>query len=609
MSERSIAPTQQTVAPVVSPLPGSGLLLQRQCACGQHTMGGECEECKKKNATIQRKATDSRTPSTVPPIVYDVLRSPGEPLDVRTRRSMETGFGRDFSTVRVHTDSKAADSASAVGAHAYTVGHDVVFAAHQYAPTQATGQRLIAHELSHVVQQSGNLQRSSAPLRLDTSGEAEAEIAAANVMNGHRAAISLHQSGILMQRQLVESLPRVSPRVTPRVTPRIGPMLPGESTPAPLQPNPGLGDTEPDVKLDEDMPEQRLDADEELGGAPEPENAGPEPTQKPQAQPQTQPVPPVIPAPDKEKEQDKDPCTSGKLPKTLVTWSVGAEGQAKKVTADPLTMCPGNTIGSIARRSVYKPQFLCVAKNKKSRVWYPCHLLHGATRRTGGRNLHGPGDTRWNIIIGDVGLNSNMYQTVEKWTLFRVYDLKQVLWLDSEVTSYFPGNEFFAKGIRVTYGLKNAAGGRGPQLDSQVFSSTETPPVCPSTPLGILTPRTTGTSKGPFGNTINICQRELRSRDFEVQGGLTVVVRAVPEGQNCSISDYVVELWKNNGRFWPDGQMSRNRLPAGNIATLTWRNLSFGEYYLKFVVDRHAANCCLKGEVAVTQFGTGATLA
>jgi hypothetical protein len=88
-----------------------------------------------------------------PSIVHEVLRSPGQPLDPDTRAFMEPRFGWDFSKVRVHTDSLAADSAKEVKARAYTVGHDVVFAANQFSMATAEGKTLLAHELTHVVQQ------------------------------------------------------------------------------------------------------------------------------------------------------------------------------------------------------------------------------------------------------------------------------------------------------------------------------------------------------------------------------------------------------------------------------------------------------------------------
>jgi hypothetical protein len=91
----------------------------------------------------------------VPAIVRDVLRSPGQPLDRRTRRLFEHRLGHDLSQVRVHADQRAAESASAVNALAYTVGGDIVFGAGQWAPHTSAGRSLVAHELTHVVQQRG----------------------------------------------------------------------------------------------------------------------------------------------------------------------------------------------------------------------------------------------------------------------------------------------------------------------------------------------------------------------------------------------------------------------------------------------------------------------
>jgi len=86
--------------------------------------------------------------------VPEVLGDGGRPLDAATRAFMEPRFGYDFGRVRVHTDSAAAASARTVNARAYTVGNDVAFAAQAYAPHSTDGQRLLAHELAHVVQQS-----------------------------------------------------------------------------------------------------------------------------------------------------------------------------------------------------------------------------------------------------------------------------------------------------------------------------------------------------------------------------------------------------------------------------------------------------------------------
>jgi hypothetical protein len=131
-------------------------LLQRKCACGG-TPGptGECEACRRKREAgmLQRSASHAGVTNTAPPIVHEVLRSPGRSLDAATRAFMEPRLGHDFSHVRVHHDGQADQSARAVQASAYTVGYNVVFANGQYRPETSEGRTLMAHELAHVVQQ------------------------------------------------------------------------------------------------------------------------------------------------------------------------------------------------------------------------------------------------------------------------------------------------------------------------------------------------------------------------------------------------------------------------------------------------------------------------
>jgi hypothetical protein len=150
--------TQSQTATKTTFTPATSVMLQRQCVCGQHTSGGsECESCRKK-----REGTLLR-PAISPSSVQEVLRSPGQPLDPATRTFMEPRFGHDFSRVRVHTDARAAESARAVNALAYTVGRDVVFGVGQYAPGTSEGRRMLAHELTHVMQQhSGSFVKRSA---------------------------------------------------------------------------------------------------------------------------------------------------------------------------------------------------------------------------------------------------------------------------------------------------------------------------------------------------------------------------------------------------------------------------------------------------------------
>lgn len=172
-------------------------LLQRRCACGTHTAaGGGCAECARKQSRLQRalavgasndqleleaervadqvlarpahSAVSSAPPriqrharqapvgsDTAPASVDRALASSGRPLEPELRQDMEQRFGRDFSQVRVHSGSSAAHSAREVNANAYTVGNSIVFGAGRFAPAEPEGRRLIAHELTHVVQQQG----------------------------------------------------------------------------------------------------------------------------------------------------------------------------------------------------------------------------------------------------------------------------------------------------------------------------------------------------------------------------------------------------------------------------------------------------------------------
>ncbi len=114
--------------------------------------GDGCESSKNQ-PLLHRRARSSGTSTSVPPIVYEVLRSTGQPLPTSTRAEMEPRFGHDFGKVRVHTDEMAAQSARAVGALAYTVGQHMIFDTGRHAPNTEPGRELIAHELAHTIQQ------------------------------------------------------------------------------------------------------------------------------------------------------------------------------------------------------------------------------------------------------------------------------------------------------------------------------------------------------------------------------------------------------------------------------------------------------------------------
>jgi len=129
--------------------------LQRTCSCGE-----DCTKCRAEQPghvhqllqTIGIQA-NSAAETVAPLIVHEVLRSPGQSLDSATKAFFEPRFGANFGSVRVHSDSTAAESARMVNSLAYTVGDHVAFAHGQYAPGTPAGRGLLAHELTHVVQQ------------------------------------------------------------------------------------------------------------------------------------------------------------------------------------------------------------------------------------------------------------------------------------------------------------------------------------------------------------------------------------------------------------------------------------------------------------------------
>ncbi|GAB93540.1 eCIS core domain-containing protein [Gordonia rhizosphera] len=107
-------------------------------------------------AELQRTAGNAGTAALIDEDrspVHDVVASEGSPLPGDLRTDMESRFGHDFGDVRVHTDDAAHHSATSVNAQAYTVGSDIVFESGKYDPGSDAGKHMIAHELTHVVQQ------------------------------------------------------------------------------------------------------------------------------------------------------------------------------------------------------------------------------------------------------------------------------------------------------------------------------------------------------------------------------------------------------------------------------------------------------------------------
>jgi hypothetical protein len=179
------------MSPIGAPSNQAMLRLQRKCDCGG---GADCDcdskDDKKHKSALHRSAASPGGPDApreAPPIVHDVLRSPGETLDPATRAFFESRFRHDFGSVRIHADERAGESARAVKAHAYTVGRDIAFAQGLYQPRSAWGGALLAHELTHVVQQGGAPVPSSLPI---ADPAAPSEVEAEAVSRNSAAAIT-----------------------------------------------------------------------------------------------------------------------------------------------------------------------------------------------------------------------------------------------------------------------------------------------------------------------------------------------------------------------------------------------------------------------------------
>ena len=155
---------------------------------------------------LQRVAGNRAVTGALRSVLAPADSTPGRPLDPAVQSEMEARFARDFSPVRIHTDGQAAASAMALGAKAYTIGSQVVFGAGRYAPLTAAGKRLLAHELTHVVQQS----RGGPPPALDAGSplEQDAARAAEHAVSGHEAPVAVAgASGPGIARDQDDNLP------------------------------------------------------------------------------------------------------------------------------------------------------------------------------------------------------------------------------------------------------------------------------------------------------------------------------------------------------------------------------------------------------------------
>ena len=158
----------------------AGAVVQRACDCGT------CERCQAKSIHAHGEDTLSGE--------FLSGKGSGQPLGDSVRGFMETRFGHDFGAVRVHTDGHAARSAGQISALAYTAGSDIFFAPGRYQPESDAGRHLLAHELTHVIQQGGSSMAAQAQLSVgpaDDAYEREADRAADAVMGSGAAALPI----------------------------------------------------------------------------------------------------------------------------------------------------------------------------------------------------------------------------------------------------------------------------------------------------------------------------------------------------------------------------------------------------------------------------------
>lgn len=191
-------------------------VLQRKCTCG-----GTCDSCRelekeKAGGVIQRQAsaagrsvssTGRNASAHLASQIHSAAQSGGNPLPATTRSTMQTRFGnRDFSGVRIHHGSGADHLARHLGADAFTVGNNIFFAGHRYDPASPAGQRLLAHELAHVVQQGNSSPLIQHKLEVgapDTAAELEADRVAERVVSGIPAGTITASTVGIVQRQAV----------------------------------------------------------------------------------------------------------------------------------------------------------------------------------------------------------------------------------------------------------------------------------------------------------------------------------------------------------------------------------------------------------------------
>lgn len=207
---RGLASMRRRAQPLRSAGAAVQPVLQRKCACGNHAPGGgHCAACAAKAQASSHEDFEQDEAGAGQHALAAVQSDASHPLEPRAQHFMESRFGRDFSGVRVHTGGAAAASAAAVNAHAYTLGDHVVFGQGRYTPGTPQGDRLLAHELTHVVQQRESAPRTQFQKAISDPADAaehEADSVADRVMRGGPVKVSQAPSAYMQQLSTLESV-------------------------------------------------------------------------------------------------------------------------------------------------------------------------------------------------------------------------------------------------------------------------------------------------------------------------------------------------------------------------------------------------------------------
>ncbi|MEM6725540.1 MAG: DUF4157 domain-containing protein, partial [Bacteroidota bacterium] len=197
--------------------------LQTKSATGRTTVQRKCAACEPEE-TIQPKAVNAPVAQASTHVENQLKRSKGkgEPLPKTTKTQMESGFGADFSKVRVHTDTSAIQMNQSLNAQAFTHGSDIYFGAGKYQPGSTEGDRLLAHELTHTIQQGATVKRKTKPESAAQQEEQKAPASGVSPKTTSSAKVTSPRSTPqAVMSQIMRSISKVNPMISRSMVPQI----------------------------------------------------------------------------------------------------------------------------------------------------------------------------------------------------------------------------------------------------------------------------------------------------------------------------------------------------------------------------------------------------